>query len=135
MRRNAQAGLTLLEVMIASAVLVIMMTLAWRTIGNTSEAKKKFERYEQRNHELRMAMNRIVGDFEHAYLSKNEDPNASNPRTMLIAKTSSKLPEIRFSTLAHRVLWADANESEQTVIEYLPHDNRENSGQLDWIRR
>src|SRR5690349_17445105 len=99
MKRSPQAGLTLLEVMIASAVLVIMMTLAWRTIGNTSEAKKKFEKYEQRNHELRMAMKRISDDFEHAYLSKNEDPNASNPRTMMIAKSSSKFPEIRFSTL------------------------------------
>ena len=43
--RRSQAGLTLLEVMIAVAVLVIMMTLAWRTIGNTSDTKKKFEKY------------------------------------------------------------------------------------------
>ena len=133
--RRREAGLTLLEVMIASAVLVIMMTLAWRTIGNTSEAKKKFEKYEQRNHELRMAMKRISDDFEHAYLSKNEDPNATNPRTMFIAKASSKFPEIRFSTLGHRVLWADANESEQTVISYVSRTDPENPNQTNWIRR
>ena len=56
MRRRAQAGLTLIEVMIASAVLVIMMSLAWRTISNTADSRKRFEQYEQRNHELRMAM-------------------------------------------------------------------------------
>ena len=38
---------------------------------------------------------------------------------MFIAKPSSQVPDIRFSTLGHRVLWADANESEQTVIPYL----------------
>jgi len=122
-------------VMIAIAILVVMMTLAWKTIANTSETKKQFERYEERNHELRMALSRIVRDFEAAYLSLNEDPNAVNRRTMFIAKSSFKLPEIRFSTLGHRVLWADANESEQTVISYMAHDDPNHSGVVDWVRR
>ena len=133
--RRPQAGMTLLEVMIAIAILVVMMTLAWKTISNTSESKKVFERYEERNHELRMALGRIVRDFEHAYLSRNEDTNAVHPRTMFVAKSGSRLPDVRFSTLDHRVLWADANESEQTVISYLPHDDPEHSGVTDWIRR
>jgi type II secretion system protein J len=133
--RRPQAGMTLLEVMIAVAILVIMMSLAWKTIANTSETKKVFEKYEERNHELRMALGRIVRDFEAAYLSRNEDANATNPRTMFIAKSSSKLPEIRFSTLGHRVLWADANESEQTVISYLAHDDPAHAGVVDWVRR
>jgi hypothetical protein len=115
--------------------MVMMMTLAWRTIANTSDARRSFEKYEQRNHELRMAMNRIVADFEATYLSRNEDTNATYPRTMFIAKAGSKLPEVRFSTLGHRVLWADANESEQTVISYLPHASPDSSGATDWIRR
>jgi len=127
--------MTLLEIMIAIAILVVMMTLAWRTIANTSESKKLFERYEERNHELRMALGRIVHDFEGAYLSRNEDPNAAYPRTLFIAKSSFKLPNIRFSTLTHRVLWADANESEQTVISYVSHDDPEHAGVVDWIRR
>jgi len=127
--------MTLIEVMLAIAILVVMMTLAWKTIANTSDSKKVFERYEQRNHELRMALGRIVRDFEAAYLSRNEDTNAVNPRTMFIAKSSFKLPNIRFSTLGHRVLWADANESEQTVISYLSHDDPTRSGVIDWIRR
>ncbi|MDQ3364248.1 MAG: prepilin-type N-terminal cleavage/methylation domain-containing protein [Myxococcota bacterium] len=135
MSRRAQAGLTLIEVMIATAVLVIMMSLAWRTIANTSESRRTFEKYQQRNHELRMALGRIVADFEHAYLSKNEDQTASYPRTMFIAKSSSRLPEIRFSTLAHRVLWADANESEQTVISYVSRNDPDRAGVVDWVRR
>jgi prepilin-type N-terminal cleavage/methylation domain-containing protein len=133
--RNPQAGMTLLEIMIAIAVLVVMMTLAWRTIANTSESKKVFEHYEERNHELRMALGRIVRDFEAAYLSANENTSAVYPRTMFVAKSSGKVPQIRFSTLGHRVLWADANESEQTVISYLPHDDREHPGVVDWVRR
>ena len=135
MTRRSQAGMTLLEIMIAIAILVVMMSLAWRTIANTSDTKKTFERYEERNHELRMALGRIVRDFEGAYISSNEDRNAAHPRTMFVAKSGSKLPEIRFSTLGHRVLWADANESEQTVISYLPREDHEHSGVIDWVRR
>jgi type II secretion system protein J len=133
--RRPQAGMTLIEIMIAIAILVVMMSLAWKTIANTSDSKRLFEKYEERNHELRMALGRIVRDFEGAYLSRNEDTNAVNPRTMLIAKSSFKLPDVRFSTLGHRVLWADANESEATVISYLAHDDPEHSGVIDWIRR
>jgi prepilin-type N-terminal cleavage/methylation domain-containing protein len=133
--RRPQAGMTLLEVLLAIAILVVMMTLAWRTIANTSESKRVFERYQERNHELRMALGRVVRDFEAAYLSLNEDRNASHPRTMFIAKSGTRLPEVRFSTLGHRVLWADANESEQTVISYVSRDNPDRPGQIDWVRR
>jgi type II secretory pathway component PulJ len=133
-RRNPQAGMTLLEIMIASATMVIMMSLAWRTISNTSDSRRTFGKYQERNHELRMALGRVVADFESAYLSKNEDTNASHRRTMMIGKPGSKVPEIRFSTLGHRVLWADANESEQTVITYIAHNSREKPGQVDWVR-
>lgn len=134
-RRNGQAGLTLIEVMIASAIMVVMMSLAWKTISNTSDSKKTFEKFEQRNHELRMALGRVVADFEAAYLSKNEDVTASHPRTMFIGKSGGEIPEVRFSTLGHRVLWADANESEQTVISYLSHTDRDRSNTTDWVRR
>jgi prepilin-type N-terminal cleavage/methylation domain-containing protein len=134
MMRRSQAGLTLIEVMIASAVMVMMMTLAWRTISNTSEARRSSGRYQERHHELRIALGRVVADFEGAYISKNEDTNATNPRTMFIAKSGSKIPEIRFSTLNHRVLWADANESEQTVISYRAVDARDRPGEVDWVR-
>ncbi|MEO8553324.1 MAG: prepilin-type N-terminal cleavage/methylation domain-containing protein, partial [Kofleriaceae bacterium] len=86
MKRRGQAGLTLIEVMIASAIMVIMMTLAWRTISNTSDSRRTFEKYEERNHEMRMALDRVVRDFEAAYLSRNEDTTQTHPRTMFIAK-------------------------------------------------
>jgi general secretion pathway protein J len=133
--RRREAGMTLLEIMISMAIMAAMMALAWRTIGNTGDVKRKFEVFEERNHELRMAMGRLAADFEGAYLSKNEDQGATYPRTMFIAKSSSKFPDIRFSTLGHRVLWADANESEQTVISYLTRSDPERRNVTDLVRR
>ena len=114
--------------------MVMMMTLAWRTISNTSDARRSSGTYQERNHELRIALGRVVADFESAYLSRNEDANSNHPRTMFVAKSGSRVPEIRFSTMGHRVLWADANESEQTVISYLAVNAKDRAGQVDWVR-
>jgi prepilin-type N-terminal cleavage/methylation domain-containing protein len=132
---STQAGLTLIEVMIASAIMVVMLTLAWSTISNMSEAKNRGEQFELRNHEIRLAMNRVVMDLEAAYLSKNEESAASYPRTQFVGKSGSAIPEIRFSTMGHRVLWADANESEQTLISYEALASKTNPSETNWVRR
>ncbi len=131
MKRRPQAGLTLLEVMLASAIMVLMMVLAWGTIAATSNGRKTYIQFGERNHELRVALARVVADFEAAYLSKNEDQMATHPRTMFVAKA---FDDIRFSTMGHRVLWADANESEQTVISYTTRKDGQ-KGTTDWVRR
>ena len=122
--------------MIASAIMVVMMTLAWRTISNTSDSRRTFEKYEERNHEMRMALDRVVarlrGRVPVAERGHDADPPAHDVHREAAAR---RCPSIRFSTLGHRVLWADANESEQTVIEYLSHNDPEHPDQVDWIRR
>lgn len=133
-RRQRQRGLTLIEVMVATAILVVMMVLAWQTIRSTTRSRQTFEAYEERNHEIRMGLGRVVADFETAYLSANEDTTASHPRTLFVGKSGSRVPEIRFSSLGHRPLWADANESSQTVISYFAHEDRDRHA-VDWVRR
>jgi prepilin-type N-terminal cleavage/methylation domain-containing protein len=141
-----QAGMTLMEIMIALAIMSVMLVLAWKTISNTSEGRRSFEEYEERNQELRVAMGRMVADFEASYLSLDEGcpPGSTcppyvtdHPRTIFQARASGKVPKIRFSTLGHRVLWADANESEQTVIEYLARNNPDpdHASEVDLLRR
>ena len=134
-RHNGQAGMTLLEVMIAIAVLVGMMTMAWSTIRKVSTARITFETIEVRNHEIRIGLSRAVSDLEHAYLSNNEDVNATHRRTLFVGKNASPVPELRFSSLVHRVLFADASESEQTQIQYLSAPDRKDGRKTNWIRR
>ncbi|HRC55226.1 MAG TPA: type II secretion system protein GspJ [Kofleriaceae bacterium] len=130
-----QRGVTLLEIMIALAIMGLMMALTWSTISNSSRAKRSSEAIEARNHELRVALGQVVHDFESAYLSLNEDKNASHRRTLFVSKSGGKVPEMRFSTLNHRVLTADANESEQTQISYLALADRADRDKTNWVRR
>jgi general secretion pathway protein J len=120
-RRIARRGMTLIEILIAMSIMGIMMMIAWSTIKSASQARVSFEDMEERNHEIRTGLSRMVFDLEQAYLSKNEPANLDNKRAQFVGKSD----EVRFSTFGHLSLWADANESDQTVVVYYLDDDRE----------
>jgi general secretion pathway protein J len=134
-RSKAQAGFTLVELLIALAVLAIMMTLAWTTITGAVYARKNLERSQERDSELRVGMSQMVRDLGSAYISANEEQSVIERRTMFIGKSEGQIDELRFSSMAHRVLWADANESEQTVITYMAEPDLDDRSMTNLVRR
>jgi general secretion pathway protein J len=120
-RRFATRGMTLIEIMIAMAILGLMMVLAWSTLKSASDARTTYTAIEERNHEIRLGLARLVADLESAYLSDNEDKTLDNRRTIFVGKED----EVRFSAFGHMTLWADTNESDQTMIAYFLDDDRE----------
>lgn len=136
MKRDVgQSGFTLVETLIALAVLSLMMVIAWGTATQTMNAKKHFGAIQDRYREARAAMQRMVGDIEMAYLSGNEDPSHSDPRTFFVGDGSGDIHGLRFSTFAHQRLYADANESDQTVIVYYSAPDRKDRSALNLMRR
>lgn len=117
--RRHRRGLTLIEILIATAILGLMMMIAWSTIKSASNARTTFEAIEDRNHEIRVGLNRLVFDLEHVYLSKNETGTTDNRLAYFIGKDD----EVRFSSFGHQTLWADSNESDQTVVAYFLDDD------------
>jgi len=134
--RNPQAGLTLVEIMISVAILAFMMSLAWTTTTNTGDVKKELEASANRAHEVRAGLARVVRDLEHVYLSRNEDLTVTERRTLLVGKDGGgEVDELRFSSLAHEVLWADANEADTTLISYYAGPDPDKKQMVDWLRR
>ncbi len=132
---RGQAGLTLMEVLVASVILAAMLIMAWGTTSRTSEAKRTYGEVQARAQEIRVGVARVISDLEHAYLSKNEDVNAFDRRTMFTGKDGGDVDELRFTSLAHQVLWAEANESDQTMISYASATDRDDPGKTNWVRR
>jgi general secretion pathway protein J len=130
-RQSGQWGMTLIEILISLAIIGFMMAMAWSTITNASNARVTFVALEERNHEVRIAMARMVHDVQGAYLSLNEQQQLDNRRTLFIGKSE----ELRFSTFAHQSLWADANESDQTLVAYYLDSDRSNPGQQALYRK
>ena len=88
----------------------------------------------ERTHEIRVAMAMMSRDFAHAYLSANEDQNRTERRTMFIGESKGSVDQVRFSSLGHRVIWANADESEQTLVAYYEADDRRDSSKTNLIR-
>ncbi|ACY15147.1 type II secretion system protein GspJ [Haliangium ochraceum] len=132
---RGQAGMTLLEVLLAVSLLGFMLVIAWSTTSSVAEADQFFSKVQERNHEIRVAMTRMSKDLSAAYLSGNEDETLDNRRTWFVGKESSPVDELRFSTLGHMTLWANADESEQTLVSYHTTRNREDSTKTDLVRR
>ncbi len=133
--RVDQAGFTMVELVLSIAILAFMMMVAWSVISGTVFARKNLQERQERDHEIRVAMNVMVRDLSSAYLSANEDQSLMERRTMFIAKTGSAVDDLRFSTMAHQVLWADANESEQTVIAYAAEADPDDRRKTNLVRR
>ncbi len=132
---RSESGMTLIEVLMALTILSLMLVMTWMTTNSSGRAKMHFERIQEHNHELRVAMSTMVRDISSAYLSDNEDKNRDNRRTLFVGKSSSPVDELRFSSLGHRVFWADANESEQTLISYSAENDRDDPSKMNLLRR
>ena len=132
---RGQSGFTLVELVLAIAILGFMMLVAWSVISGTATARVNLAVRQDRDHELRVATAIMVRDLSSAYLSSNEDQNLMERRTMFVGKAGSDVDDLRFSSMAHRVLWADANESEQTVIAYAAEADPDQSGTTNLVRR
>ncbi len=136
MRRvDPQAGLTLVEIMVATAILAFMMVMTYTTTSRTGQKRRVIAEGQVRSQELRAGLGRVVADLEMAYLSKNEDTSTFERRTRFQGKDTGDVDELTFSSLAHLPLWAEANESDQTMISYYAAADREKPGVKNWIRR
>jgi type II secretion system protein J len=132
---GGEGGFTLIELVLAIAILGFMMLVAWTVISGTAEARRNLAERQDRDHELRVAMAVMVRDLSSAYLSSNEDQNLTERRTLFIGKTDSDVDDLRFSSMSHRVLWADANESEQTIVSYSAEADPDGGSKTNLVRR
>ncbi len=134
-RRNTQSGMTLLEILVSMTIMISMLVIAWSTFSGGLLLKRRSEVANDRFLEIRVAMGRIVDDMSSAYISANEDQSLQERRTLFIGKSGGDVDELRFTSMAHRVLWADANESEQTLIYYYSENDTEDSSKTNLLRR
>ena len=133
--RRSEAGFTLIELVISLGIVAFMMMLAWQTTSAAIFTRKNLAFEQERDHELRVATSRIVRDLGSAYLSSNEDQSSMERRTLFIGRSEGTVDELRFSTMAHEVLWADANESEQTVVTYMAESDPDDRSKTNLVRK
>lgn len=135
-RSGASAGFTLVEVMIAVAILASMTVLIWGSYRQTFLSQKVVEANINRFRSARLALDRMVRDVQMAYLSNNIVPGTEQtPRTFFDGTRRPDIDELRFSYFGHQRLYADSKEADTAVVGYFGGRDRDNPRSLNLYRK
>ena len=130
-------GFTLVELLVAIAVLAMVSMLIYGAFAGMRRSKEGVERINDRYREGRLAMARIARELQSAYLSAHVPINEQLTVQSTIFKGTRGSPadRIDFTAFAHRRLDRDSADSDQAEVSYFGSEDPERPGVLDLVRR
>jgi general secretion pathway protein J len=130
-------GFTLVEVLIASAVLALVSTLIMSSFSSLKRSRDNLRRSSERYREGRLALARIHRELASAYVSKHLpiDMSLAQRKTQFVGKASSPADRVDFTSFANQRLDRDSRESDQTELSYYGTPNEKQRGVTDLVRR
>jgi general secretion pathway protein J len=135
MRRRADSGFSLIEVMLALAILGFITSILWGSFTQTANIRKLTEAKQERSHAARIALMRMSRELEMAFLSDSENPSLQERRTMFVSSTSRGVDELRFSWFGRQRLRNDTAESDSSVVMYYAEPDPDDPSILNLMRR
>jgi general secretion pathway protein J len=132
-----QRGLTLLEVMVAIAILSMMSILIYGAFDGLGRGKKNLGRVNDRYHQGRSAIARMSRELSSAFLSAHQPLTEQQFRRLTIFKATNTSPADRldFTSFSHRRLIRDSHESDQNELSYFGSPDPKVQGKIDLARR
>ncbi|MBX7079152.1 MAG: prepilin-type N-terminal cleavage/methylation domain-containing protein [Nannocystaceae bacterium] len=134
-RRRNQRGTTLIEVMIALAVLAMIVASVWSGFRGTMNAMRSTEEIQNRYAIVRNGLTRMQSELMMTYLSHNRPLDDVRQYTLLDGLDNNDRDDLTFSTFAHLRMRKDANESDQCVLQYFVEKDPEDSRRTHLYRR
>ena len=129
-------GVTLIEVMVAMAILAIVSTLLYTGFVQTANNKTRIESELERNHEVRMGLERMVRELSMAFVSAQHNPLLGPTfKSVFIGKEQAGGSRIDFASFSHQRLYRDAHESDQNELSYFLTDDPDDPSKNSLVRR
>lgn len=128
--RDKNRGFTLLEVMIATALLASLGLMLLAMFGLIINGQEYVRETRDRLHAARVALNLMARDISMAYLSSHVDEEQRRQTFF-----DGQGDRIDLTTLAHRRLVAESAESDQAEVGYMLGRDRRYPGETVLIRR
>lgn len=133
--RARDAGFTLIEVMLALAILTFVTAIMWGTFSQTAADKRALESAQERTHTVRVALMRMTRELEMAYLSGSENTAIAERRTFFVGSAHGDVDEVQFSNFAHQRLRAGLAEGDTALISYFGERDPDDRRVLNLMRR
>jgi len=136
LRLRRLPGFTLLEVLIAVAVLGLIGGLTFKSFDTAYDLKKRIEKAEERDQMMRAALSRMAREVSMAFLSEHYDKKRYRTRpTWFRLKDGRREARLLFTSFAHERLHTDAKEGDAAIFEYELATADDGSGRTDLFRR
>jgi general secretion pathway protein J len=137
MRRSVhgQSGFTLIEIMLALALMAFVTSLLWGTFAQTAKIKKRIESAQDRTHTVRVALMRMSREIEMAFRSGSDAIGTQERRTMFSGTSHNDFDQLQFSWFGHQRMRVDAPEGDTAVVTYLTMSDLENPMVTNLMRR
>jgi general secretion pathway protein J len=135
MVRRAAKGMTLIESLVALAIVSMMLVSVWSTFGTTVDTMASTEKIQDRYSMLRNAMDRMAAEIGMAYLSFNRPRGETKQYTFFEGRHEGESDSLTFSAFAHLRVRKDSDESDQSIIQYVVEDDPEDGKRKHLYRR
>lgn len=132
-----QPGFTLIEVLVAIAILAAIATVIYSAFSGMKRSKEGIERVNDRHREGRLAMSRMVRELQSAFISLHQPIPPVQPVQKTIFKGTRGSPgdRIDFASFSHRRLVENSRETDQQELSYFAEPDTERSGVVNLVRR
>jgi general secretion pathway protein J len=135
MRSRQEYGFTLIEIMLALALMAFLTSLLWGTFAQTAKVKRRIETAQDRTHTVRVALMRMSREIEMAFVSASEAIGSQERRTMFSGISHTDYDELRFSWFGHLRFRADQAEGDTALVSYFPQTDLEDARFTNVMRR
>ncbi len=133
-RRRDAAGFSLIEVLLALAIMGFITALLLGTFAQTARSKQRVQAAQERTHTVRVALMRMSREVEMAYLS-GEPVTTTERRTMFVGAAHNTFDELRFSWFGHQRLRTDRPEGDTALVSYYTEPDPDNRAITNLMRR
>jgi general secretion pathway protein J len=113
------AGFTLMEVMIAVAIVSIMGGLIYASFGPMLRAKEVIEAESEHYRTLQLSLTRMSREVSMAFMSNDFDHTRYRDKTDMPTFFTGERDRLSFTSFAHQRRYKDAKESDQATFEYV----------------
>lgn len=118
-RTARQRGLSLIEILVAVAMMTMMTASVYASFSTTAQSMRSAEKTQQKYAVLRNCLARMGTEVSLAYLSHNRPAGDERHYTLFEGRDQFNSDSLTFSAFAHIRMRKDANESDQSVIQYF----------------
>ncbi len=116
---------TLIEVMVAVALLTMIGAVVVGTLRNSLKARDMLAQNDGVQQSARVAMERVSRELRLAYLTSSTTA-VNTYQTIFIAQDNDPVDELWFTTLSHRPMYKNTHECDQTEVTIWSEPDPEN---------